>query len=239
MTEFKKTIHNIYQKYKHLLLLSYFGIYLTWFIFLENTVTTHFHVIHMEIDDYIPFCEYFIVPYLLWFFYIAAVIIYMGLKDSKEFVNMCIFLFTGMTIFLIVSTVYPNGHLLRPTYFERDNIFTQLCAMLYQSDTATNLFPSIHVYNSVGVHLALIHSEKTKNHKKLCFASCVLMVSIILSTVFLKQHSMFDLITGLLMAAVMYFLVYIRSWERVKELATEHKVKIQQHKEKIKNLLTE
>lgn len=239
MTDFKNTIQNIYQKYKHLLLLLYFPFYLVWFAYLEKTVTKHFHVIHMDIDDYIPFCEYFIVPYLLWFAYVAVVIVYMGLKDKKEFQNMCAFLFTGMTIFLIVSTIYPNGHMLRPTSFERDNIFTQLCAMLYQTDTATNLFPSIHVYNSIGVHLALIHSEKTKNRKGICLASAVLMVSIILSTVFLKQHSMFDLITGLVLAIIVNFFVYIRSWEKAKELANERKVRLKEGKEKIKNLLTE
>lgn len=239
MTDFKNTIQNIYQKYKHLLLLLYFPFYLVWFAYLEKTVTKHFHVIHMDIDDYIPFCEYFIVPYLLWFAYIAVVIVYMGLKDKKEFQNMCAFLFTGMTIFLIVSTIYPNGHMLRPTSFERDNIFTQLCAMLYQTDTATNLFPSIHVYNSIGVHLALIHSEKTKNRKGICLTSAVLMVSIILSTVFLKQHSMFDLITGLVLAIIVNFFVYIRSWEKAKELANERKVRLKEGKEKIKNLLTE
>ena len=39
-------------------------------------------------------------------------------------------------------------------------------------------------------------------------ASLILCISIILSTVFLKQHSMFDVLTGLLMASAMYVLVY-------------------------------
>ena len=81
----------------------------------------------MEIDDYIPFCEYFIVPYLLWFFYIAAVVLYIAFKEKQDFGKMCAFLYTGMTIFLIVSKVFPNGHFLRPSSFENDNIFTQLC----------------------------------------------------------------------------------------------------------------
>lgn len=237
MTEFKSFMQNLYHKYKHLLLLLYFPIYLAWFTFLEKTVTTHFHVIHMDIDDYIPFCEYFIVPYLLWFAYIAVVVVYMAFKDKKEFYKMCTFLFTGMTIFLIVSSVYPNGHMLRPTSFERDNIFTQLCAALYQTDTATNLFPSIHVYNSIGVHLAIVNSEKTKNRKWIRLISGILMVSIILSTVFLKQHSMFDLITGVLLAAVMYLVVYVRNWETLKETACERKEKMREKKEKLKDRL--
>ena len=202
-----------YNKYKHWLLLLYFPIYLLWFAFLENNVTSHFHVIHMEIDDYIPFCEFFIVPYLLWFGYIAASIFYMGIHDKKEYYNMCAFLFTGMTIFLIVSTIYPNGHYLRPMNFERDNIFTQLCGWLYQTDTATNLFPSIHVYNSIGVHLAIAKSEKIRQNYPLRICSGILMISIILATVFLKQHSVFDVITGLFTAFIVYQFVYAKAWK--------------------------
>ena len=72
------------------------------------------------------------------------------MKNRREFYQYCIFLFTGMTLFLIISTVYPNGHLLRPTDFPRNNIFTLAVQVLYQADTATNIFPSLHVFNSIG-----------------------------------------------------------------------------------------
>lgn len=200
------------KKYKHLLLLLYFPLYLVWFSYLEANITNHFHIIHMAIDDYIPFCEYFIVPYILWFAYVATVVLYISFKDKDSFGKMCAFLYTGMTVFLIVSTVFPNGHLLRPTSFERQNIFTELCSLLYQTDTPTNLFPSIHVYNSIGVHLTILNSKKLNKNKWICNGSLVLMVSIILSTVFLKQHSLFDVITALLLASAMHQFVYVRSW---------------------------
>ena len=199
----------------------------------------HAFPIHLDIDDYIPFCEFFIVPYLLWFAYIAVTIVYMGFKDKKEYYNMCAFLFSGMTLFLIISTVFPNGHFLRPISFERDNIFTQLCAMLYQTDTATNLFPSIHVYNSIGVHLAITNSERTRYNKPVRLASGILMVSIILSTVFLKQHSVFDVITAFFTAFVVYLLVYVRSWDKVKENTLARKAKIQARKEELQKHLPE
>jgi Na+/melibiose symporter-like transporter len=130
-------------------------------------------------------------------------------------------LYTGMTIFLIVSTLYPNGHLLRPTSFERDNIFTQLCSLLYKTDTATNIFPSIHVYNSVAAHFAIIYNEKLGKRKGICIASGILMVSIVLSTVLLKQHSVFDIITALILVFVMQQLVYVRPWERISRTAPQ------------------
>lgn len=205
---FKLRFQNLYEKYKHLLLLLYFPVYMLWFSYLEKTVTTRFHVIHVALDDYIPFCEYFIIPYFLWFAYVAFGFIYMALNNRSDFYKLCGFLYTGMTVFLIISTVYPNGHFLRPAYFTHHNLCTMLCEFLYSTDTATNLFPSIHVYNSIGIHLAISHNEKLRESKTLQLLSFVLMVSIILATMFLKQHSVFDVVTAFLLAYVMYLLIY-------------------------------
>lgn len=196
-------------KNKHGVLLLYFAIYLPWFGYLEKTVTTHFHVIHMAIDDIIPFCEYFIVPYLLWFFYVAWGIGYFFFKNKDEYFRLCTVLFTGMTVFLIVSSLYPNGHYLRPLTFTRDNIFVDMVQWLYSTDTSTNLFPSIHVYNSIAINAAVWHADNFKENKLVRYGSTGMMMSIVLSTMFLKQHSVFDVITGVLMAFIMCRMVYV------------------------------
>ena len=54
-------------KYKHAIIILYMPIYLLWFTSLEKRTNVHFTDIHCKIDDYIPFCEFFIIPYLLWF----------------------------------------------------------------------------------------------------------------------------------------------------------------------------
>ena len=216
----KNRASDFFRKYRHSLLFLYFAVYFPWFRWLETTVTSRFHVIHMPVDDLIPFIEYFIVPYLLWFFYVAAALFYFLFKNKEEFVRLCMFLFVGMTVFLIISTVYPNGHYLRPDTFERENIFTNLTCMVYEADTPTNLFPSIHVYNSIGVNIAILHCHNFKQKKPIRIGSCLLMVSIVLSTVFLKQHSVFDVITGIVFAAFMYTLVYARSAVRIGEAKT-------------------
>lgn len=195
-------------QYKHGLLLLYFFLYFPWFGYLEKTVTTHFHVIHVALDDYIPFCEYFIIPYLAWFGYVAFGVCYFFFKNKEEYYRLCTTLFTGMTIFLIVSTLYPNGHYLRPTYFDHNNICIQLVKWLYSTDTPTNLFPSIHVYNSICVNAAIWHSEDFKKHTAVRYGSAILMVLIILSTMFLKQHSVFDVVTGTVLAVFLYSVVY-------------------------------
>lgn len=221
MSNFKERFLSFYDAYKHLLILIYMPVYLIWFAYIEHSITTHFHVISLPVDDMIPFCEYFIVPYLLWFLYVAWGILYFGFTNKKEFFQLCAFLFTGMTIFLIVSTVYPNGHYLRPQYFTHHNFFTSLVNIVYSSDTPTNLFPSIHVFNSIGIHLAVRNSKEFKTRKTARLVSFTLMVSIILSTMFLKQHSVFDVITAFLLSAVLYPVVYHRNWNKASEKATK------------------
>ncbi len=210
-----------YEKYKHAIpLIIYALIYCTWFVYLEKTVVPQ-TIIHMKIDDAIPFCEVFVIPYFLWFAYVSVVVLYCFFMNKQEYIKTCVFLFTGMTIFLIVSTLWPNGHHLRPVEMPRDNILTRLIAHLYNTDTPTNLWPSIHVYNSIGAHLAVVYCLKDKGNGenilsqgirklsgKLRILSLIICVSIIFSTMFIKQHSMFDVITAFVMAGIMYALVY-------------------------------
>ena len=188
-------VKELLYRYRHGWILLYLVIYQIWFVYVERTVTRRFHIVHMAVDDYIPFIEIFIVPYLLWFGYVAFAIAWFFFKDVQDFYKICTFLFVGMTVFLVISTVYPNGHYLRPRVFERDNIFITMVKGLYMIDTPTNLFPSIHVYNSLGVHLAVMHSDKLKEKKWVRRISFVLMCTIIASTMFLKQHSVFDVVT--------------------------------------------
>lgn len=204
-----KKLKKFYADYKHGIPTIIYGIiYLSWFCYLEKTVTRHYNVIHMNIDDYIPFCEIFIVPYFLWFAYVAAVVLFFMIRNKEDYRKTCTFLFTGMTVFLIISTLWPNGQHLRPFVMPRDNIFTQMVASLYRTDTPTNLWPSIHVYNSLGAHFAIMRSKEFENKKGIRIASFILSSSIILSTMFLKQHSVFDVLTAFVMAAVMYTAVY-------------------------------
>lgn len=219
-----------YEKYKHAIpLCIYAAIYLIWFTYLEKTVKRPANLIHMKLDDSIPFCEIFIIPYFLWFAYVAVTVVYFFFKDKPGYYRICTFLFTGMTVFLVISTLWPNGHHLRPGIMPRDNIFTSLTAHLYRVDTPTNLWPSIHVYNSLGAHFAVLKSPKLRKKPVICAGSLVLCVSIILSTMFIKQHSVFDVLTALTMGAVMYIAVYsfdiVAIWQERRFGAKRHRIR--------------
>ncbi len=195
-------------------LLLYMPIYLIWFAILEQRQVPY-RLIYMEWDAAIPFWEVFVIPYFLWFFYVSAVVLYLLFTDKAAYYKAIGFLFSGMTLFLIISTFWPNGHHLRPPVMPRDNIFSQMVAFLYRKDTATNLWPSIHVYNSLGAHIGLCSclaiQPDSPSRRLLRLASLGLCLSIICSTVFLKQHSLFDVLTAFGTAAVFYLLVYGRT----------------------------
>ena len=185
-------------------------IYLLLFQYLEQRPIYQYHVIHTVFDDYIPFCEYFIVPYLLWFPYMfGAVAYFIFWNDNKrEYYQLTKNLCMGMTIFLIVSFIYPNGHMLRPVTFEHDNIFVHMVQWLYASDTPTNILPSIHVFNSLAIHRAITSCQRLKDHHGIRMASWTLTLLIILSTMFLKQHSVVDVCLGATMAFAGYLIFY-------------------------------
>ena len=213
-----KISYNIKQlllKYKHGVVLSYFFIYMAWFMYLERTVTTKFHPIYSKLDALIPFCELFVIPYFLWFLYIAVTFAYFLLTSKRDFLRLCANLFIGMTICLLIYTIWPNGHYLRVDLnsLGRSNIFITILSSLYSFDTATNVFPSIHVFNSVGAMIAIRKSEKLCNIKWLQWSTFILTVSICMSTVFLKQHSVLDIFGALILNLILYTIIYAPSRE--------------------------
>ena len=211
-------LKKVWNIYKHAIpCLAYFSIYLIWFVQLESRRVLRPTNIHLALDDYIPFLEGFVIPYFLWFPYVAGTVVYFFFADKKDYHKLCIFLFTGMTAFLVVSTIFPNVQHLRPSIFPRDNIFTDLIGFLYKTDTATNIVPSIHVFNSIGVHIAVLKNQNTRNNKVIHIGSLLLCSSIVMSTMFIKQHSCFDVLTAIVMAIILYILVYKVNYAAFKE----------------------
>lgn len=196
-------------KYRHAWVLLYALIYMPWFLYLEENVTHKYYLIYSPLDDYIPFVEYFVIPYLLWFAFMLVYGLYFFFTDTSGFYKMAAFLCTGMTIFLIICTIFPNGQNLRPTEFVRDNIFVDLVKHVYVTDTPTNVLPSIHVFNSIGICVAVAHSKTLKQHRFVQWFTYIFAALIILSTVFLKQHSILDMLAAIVMACVIYPFVYV------------------------------
>lgn len=201
---------NFLQKYKHMWVFLYAPVYIVWFWYLENRTHVSYTYIHCTLDDLIPFCEYFIIPYYLWFAYVGGtvMILFIDTKHKSDFYHYFGMLVAGMTLSLLVYTLWPNAQGLRPSAFERNNIFTSLISKLYIADTDTNVCPSLHVYNSLVTHLAICKSHYFRDKKWVHYVSLALCVFIVLATVFLKQHSCIDGLASLIMFCVFYRLIW-------------------------------
>ena len=191
------------------------GYYIT-FYFLERRVTEEsgFHLIAAPIDYKIPFCEYFIIPYNIWFVYIMGTVAFFVLvnRPRKEYYRFELTMIIGMSIFLLVSWLYPNGLNLRPSSFARSNYCTHLVQNLYNRDTPTNVFPSMHVYNSICAWLALRECTWMRGKQWLMNLLSVLTLLIIASTLFLKQHSIYDVLAALIVGYISYQIIYRSRW---------------------------
>lgn len=209
-------------KYKHAALLSYFAFYLPCFMFLNTYSQTSENAIEVycKLDDFIPFLEIFVIPYFLWFIYIAIGHIFLIFASPKEFVRMCIFLYTGMTICLAIYFLFPNYQDLRINYqsLGRSNIFIDAIKSVQALDDNYSVFPSIHCLNSIGMHIALVKSKKiVKCRKLIIWFSFILTVLIIMSTVCLKQHSILDFFGAAILSVPLYFLAYKPKLQKIKD----------------------
>ena len=185
-------------------ILLYVAIYMIGFNVLENAGHVHYHIIHTWLDDQIPFCEYFIIPYFLWFGFNVAVVTWIVFKGTvQETYKVSAVLMTGMMIFLVVSAIYPNRLDLRPDYVDTSNICGMLVSFLYKTDTPTNVLPSIHVFNTMALCFAVHGNKELRKRKLLTLSSDILGVLIVLSTMFLKQHSVIDVSLGLVMSVML------------------------------------
>ena len=179
------------RRHRHAWLLTYFFIYLIWFSLLEKYAVPVFYT-HCRLDDLIPFCPWFVIPYFLWFPYVAVMMAATCLRSRPVFCRLCMTLYTGMTLCLLFYTICPSGQLLRPELTGNSGLLAGLTSRLYAVDTCTNVCPSIHVYNTLCVHYAVCTWEETRKRKAVVAASWVLMILINASIVFLKQHSIVD-----------------------------------------------
>lgn len=200
---FKKIFH---KKYSHLLSLFGFLILLAWFEYLEKTIVPKY-IMHSEYDAYIPFIKEFVIPYYIWYFYIAICFLYLGLTSKKEFYRFYLYIALGMSLSYVIYMIFPNAQYLRPKITQND-IFSIMIKRMYAIDTPTNVCPSIHVIDAIGVYIAFANSHKLKGKHFVKALSLFTTILICISTLFIKQHSIVDVTAGVIFSIVLYLAVY-------------------------------
>ncbi len=202
-------------EFSHIKLLLYWPIYGIIFWTLERFLNVEYNPVYCQLDDMIPFCEFFVIPYYFWFIFLIGIQVYGFFFDVKAFKDYMYYTILTYTLTVIIYIIYPTSQELRPTEFARDNVFTHIVRFLYGFDTNTNVCPSLHVIGSFAVYFA---ARKSKAFSGLGWriAFFVMTVLISISTVFLKQHSVLDIFWALVLCAVCYPIVFER--EKIKTL---------------------
>ena len=164
------------------------------------------HVIHCFLDDLIPFCEYFVIPYVFWYFLIVGSLLYFLLYNIESFKNLQKYFIVTQVVAVIVYIVYPSCQNLRPEVFINDNFFTKMVGFLYAADTNTGVCPSLHCAYSIGI-ASVWHKE---NGIPRWFKTFIVFLAILIcmSTAFIKQHSVVDFFAALPVCLLAEFLIF-------------------------------
>ncbi|MCH1627331.1 phosphatase PAP2 family protein [Ferdinandcohnia quinoae] len=155
-------------------------------------------------DQAIPFLPIFIIPYIIWYAYIFCYLIYFCFKDTTVFIKSLILITMGelvcFVIYYFFQTTVP-----RPT-LSGDGFLTMLVQWIYSNDQPYNCFPSIHVLTTFVIMLASINIKN--KHILNTISIHVIGSLIILSTLFVKQHVIFDMIGSMLLVTFLYGIAF-------------------------------
>lgn len=197
--------------YRHLLYLLGWVVYFLLYFLTENLIPAEkCHLIHCRLDDRIPFCEYFLIPYVFWYLMVAGSLLYFALYDPESFKKLMTYIIVTQVVAMSIYILWPSRQELRPESFARDNLFTRGVALLYSFDTNTGVFPSLHVAYSLGLVSVWMRDRSRGRLWKAFILVAVILVC--LSTTFIKQHSVLDVAGAVPVCLLAEFISYGLPW---------------------------
>ena len=196
-------------QFSHLkLLLGWVGYFVLYFL-TENLIPAEkCRPVHMWLDDVIPFCEYFLIPYVFWYLLIVVSLGYFLLYHVDSFKRLQTYIIVTQVAAMAIYILFPSRQDLRPAEFPRDNFLTQCIGILYSLDTNTGVCPSLHVAYSLGIASVWTKEKGAPIPWKIFVVAAVILIC--LSTMFIKQHSAVDFFAALPVCLLAEYIVYGR-----------------------------
>ncbi len=192
-------------------LLGWVGYFVLYFLTEVFIPPERCYLMHSRLDDIIPFCEVFVIPYVGWYLLVLGSLLYFLLYSPKSFVKLQVFIIITQIVAMSAYILFPSMQDLRPAEFSRDNIFTDIVGLLYRIDTNTNVCPSLHVGYSIAIaSVWLKEKDVTRMMKKFVL---VFVVLVCMSTVFIKQHSVWDVFAAIPMCLLAEVIIYKDYWK--------------------------
>lgn len=196
-------------QFKHLQYLwGWIGYFVLYFLTENFIPRENCYPVHCWLDDVVPFCEYFVIPYVGWYLLIVGSLLYFALYNPDNFKKMMKFIIVTQVVAMAIYIIFPNRQDLRPAEFVRDNIFTKIVGLLYTFDTSTNVCPSLHVAYSIGIASTWLKEKSASVGCKVFICTFCFLVCI--SVAFVKQHSVVDIFVALPMCLLAEWIAFGR-----------------------------
>ena len=206
----KLRLHNLdTPQYSHLYLLLGWPVYFLLYVLTENRIPEEAcHLIHIPLDDRIPFCEGFVIFYVGWYLLILLSLGYFLTYDIQSFRSLQTYIIITQAIAMAVYILYPSRQDLRPEMFPRENILTAILEILYRMDTPTGVCPSLHVTISIGIASVWLRVKNAKPWLKACIL--LFCLGVCASVAFVKQHSVADILAAIPVCLFAEWFVFFR-----------------------------
>ncbi|WNR44153.1 phosphatase PAP2 family protein [Paenibacillus roseipurpureus] len=156
-----------------------------------------------NLDRQIPFIQGFVVPYLFWYAFLAGGFLYLVYRDRANYVRTLIEFILGLLLCYGVYAIYQTT-VPRPALVGSDWL-TQTMQWVYNSDEPFNCFPSTHVLTAYLMMRAYLRSKRIARGYQ--FVTAAIAMLIIVSTLFVKQHVILDLVGAVLVAESVVYLI--------------------------------
>ncbi|MGG4490594.1 phosphatase PAP2 family protein [Metabacillus idriensis] len=157
-------------------------------------------------DSFIPFVPVFILPYIFWYVFMFGFLLYFWWKNPSVYWKTIIAIVIG-EIICFVTYFFFQTTVPRPQ-ITGDSFLLQLVSMIYKADAPLNCFPSIHVLTTMIIMLSFTKIKDTG--KRMNIFTQFTGILIILSTLFVKQHVIYDVISSVFLASGLWIILFER-----------------------------
>lgn len=167
-----------------------------------NHSSPHTSLLQTPLDTMIPFIPAFVIPYLIW--YPFTFIVHFLLCKFNRSMYYRTLIITCMGLIVCYITFYFFQTRIERPEIGPNGIINTFVNLVYSTDAPYNCFPSIHVLTS---YILLKAAYQAKLSRKITAIISVTSWLIILSTLFIKQHMVADVLGGIVLSEILFLLI--------------------------------